>query len=262
MSKNAAMLLALVLFMASCMIFANSASPSTELPENSWVSKASMPTARAFFGVAVVDGKIYAIGGAGVVNEAYDPKTNTWTTKKPMPNPRTSFAIATYKNKIYCIGGYANGTNTGTATNEVYDPQTDTWDTKAPMPTVRSQLRANAVNGKIYAIGGIRDGGEILNLNEVYDPATNTWSAKEPIQYGVYSHSSVVIDNKIYVISGHSDFPDPSLLGPSNQIYDTEKDAWKLGAAPAKYSRDEWRIGSEENLRYRRRGWFYGSNQC
>ena len=200
--------------------------------EDSWVSKSPMPTARAFFGVAVVDGKIYAIGGSGGVNEAYDPETNTWMTKKPMPNPRTSFAITAYENKIYCIGGYANGT--GTAINEVYDPRTDTWETKETMPTIRSQLKASAGNGKIYVIGGIRDGGEILNLNEVYDPATDTWTTKSPIPYGVYSHSSVVVGNRIYVISGQSASPGNSGpdKGPLNQIYNTEKDTWTLGATP------------------------------
>ncbi len=186
--------------------------------ENSWVSKASMPTARAYFGVAVVDGKIYAIGGADGVNEAYNPETNTWTTKKPMLTPRTNFAIAVYENKIYCIGGYANGT--GTAINEVYDPQTNTWETKSSMPTARPQVRASAVDGKIYVTGGILEGGEILRLNEVYDPATDTWTTKSSIPHGVYSHSSVAVDNKIYVI-------DSKL-----QIYNPETDTWTFGAPP------------------------------
>ena len=54
--------------------------------EDSWTTKASMPTARAQLGVAVVNGKIYAIGGENNsatgpnvlnINEAYDPATNT-----------------------------------------------------------------------------------------------------------------------------------------------------------------------------------------
>jgi len=191
-----------------------------------------MPTARAFFGVSVVDGKIYAIGSAGGVNEAYDPETNTWTTKEPMLTPRTSFAIAAYENRIYCIGGYSNGTKT--AINEAYDPATDSWETKSSMPTARSQLQAGAVNGKIYVIGGILDGGEILDLNEVYDPATDTWTTKSSIPYGVYSHCSVVVDNKIYVISGQSSSPGnkgPD-KGPLTQIYDPETDTWTSGAPP------------------------------
>lgn len=50
--------------------------------EDSWTTKANMPSKRTEFGVAVVDGKIYAIGGhplGGVttdINKEYDPATN------------------------------------------------------------------------------------------------------------------------------------------------------------------------------------------
>lgn len=119
MSKSVVLLLVLVFLTASCTVIAK---PISAPSPDSWASNASMPTARAFFGVALVDGKVYAIGGGGGVNEVYDPVTDTWATKKPMPNPRTSFAIAACENKIYVIGGYGNGTNKGTAINEVYDP--------------------------------------------------------------------------------------------------------------------------------------------
>jgi N-acetylneuraminic acid mutarotase len=175
-----------------------------------------MPTARARLGVAVVDGKIYAIGGGTWIdyfgtNEMYDPVTNIWTTKSSMPTPRTSFGIAVVDNKIYCIGG-------GIGVNEVYDPTTDTWETKTSMPTSSSGLEAHLVNGKIYLIGGTS------NVNEVYDPATDSWSTKTPIPIGVSGYASAVIDNKIYIIGG--------AVGLShNQIYDTETDMWTNGAS-------------------------------
>jgi F0F1-type ATP synthase membrane subunit c/vacuolar-type H+-ATPase subunit K len=238
MGKHVALLLIAVFLTASCITMVESASA---LSPNSWASKSPMPTARAFFGVAVVDGKIYAMGGADGVNEVYDPVTDTWVTKKPTPNPRTSFAIAACENKIYVIGGYTNwssskGAYLETNMTEVYDPATDSWGTKASMPTARGQMTASAVDGKIYVIGGIEDplNGRISNLNEVYDPATNTWTTKLPIPYGVYSHCSAAMDNKIYVISGQSDDrgQSGSLGGPLNQIYNTETNTWTLGAAP------------------------------
>ena len=78
--------------------------------ENSWTSLTPMPTPRAGIGVAVVDNKIYVIGGSYWsnyfgINEMYDPATNTWTTKTSMPTPRASFGITVFENKIYVIGG-------------------------------------------------------------------------------------------------------------------------------------------------------------
>jgi N-acetylneuraminic acid mutarotase len=188
--------------------------------ENSWVLKAPMHEARCGLGVAVVNGKIYAIGGASnngflATNEVYDPTTNTWTSKEPMPTPRSYFGIAVYQNKIYCIGGYTDGF-TATAVNEVYDPATDTWENKAPMPTPALNLQANVVNAKIYLIGGIPPACE---LNEVYDPANDTWLTKAPIPTAVSSYASAVVGNKIYVITSNL-----------NQIYDAENDSWSLGA--------------------------------
>jgi N-acetylneuraminic acid mutarotase len=183
-----------------------------------WVSKAPMHEARTGVGVAVVNGKIYAIGGANqegfrATNEEYDPAINTWTFKAPMPTPRSAFGVAFSHNKIYCIGGYIPGGATGV--NEAYDPATDTWETKAPMPTPRLNLQGNVVNGKIYLIGGNPNG----TLNEVYDPATDSWTTKAPMPTGASGYASAVVDNKICVIGGNS-----------NQIYDTENDSWNLGA--------------------------------
>jgi len=183
--------------------------------EDSWVLKAPMPLSS--WGVAVVNGKIYAIGTHDVAE--YDPDVDTWTFKKAMPTNRSSFALAVYQDKIYVIGG-------SKGENQVYDPATDMWETKASMPTPRTQLEANVVNDKIYLIGG-RTGGpdSTVGLNEVYDPATDTWSTGASIPVPVDSYASAVVDNKIYMIGGEGPKP-PNL----NQIYDPETNTWSHGA--------------------------------
>jgi N-acetylneuraminic acid mutarotase len=207
-------------FILSALLFlAVAGTLSVRAAEGSWASKAPMHVARSGLGVAVVNGKIYAIGGSSgdgflAANEEYDPATNTWSSKKPMPTPRSVFGIAVYQNKIYCIGGYTEGFTT-TGVNEVYDPATDTWETKAPMPTPSLNLQANVVNGKIYLIGGSPNG----TLNQVYDPASNTWDTKASVPTAVSSYASAVVGNKIYVITSNL-----------NQIYDVENNSWSLGA--------------------------------
>ena len=195
--------------------------PSVDASEDSWTSMAELPTARSGLGVAVVDGKIYTIGGANqegfsATTEEYDPATNTWSFKAPMLTARSAFGIAVYQNKIYCIGGYAEGFS-GTGVNEAYDPATDTWETKSPMPTPRLNIQANVVDDKIYIIGGSPNG----TVNEVYDPATDTWFIKASIPTAVSSYASAVVDNKIYVITSNL-----------NQIYHAENDSWSNGAPP------------------------------
>src|SRR4030042_3168304 len=91
--------------------------PVADASENEWTRMAPMPTERGGLGVAVVNGKIYAIGGVNndtqlAVNEEYDPTTDTWKTRAPMPTARSGFAAAVYQSKIYVIGGkFGTGTN-------------------------------------------------------------------------------------------------------------------------------------------------------
>ena len=199
----------------------------TNAAENPWAIMEPMPTARAGIRVAVVDDKIYAIGGSFLgTNEMYDPATNTWVSKQPMPTARSRFGITIFENKIFVMGGAdANGF---TDANEVYDPATDTWEIKASMPAGgRAELTVNAVNGKIYAIGGFFLGifWTPSNLTEVYDPVTDTWTTKAEMPTAVYSCTSAVVDNKIYLIENGRSVTVPCL----NQIYDTETDTWSIG---------------------------------
>jgi hypothetical protein len=220
MHKGAVILFVLALLATLFLMRLEPVLSSSEVVENSWVSKASMHQTRYGLGVAVVNGRIYAIGGnteEEVVgtNEEYDPATDTWVLKTPMPTPRNYFAIAAYQSKIYCIGS---------GVNEVYDPLTDSWETKTPMPTARYGVQANVVDDKIYLIGGYDPNNSSIRstINEVYDPATDSWTTKVPMPNITYGCISAVIDTKIYFISTFA----------SMQIYDTATGTWSLGTAP------------------------------
>jgi N-acetylneuraminic acid mutarotase len=131
---------------------------------DTWTTKADMPTARFGLSTSVVNGKIYAFGGARNCVESafstveeYDPATDTWTTKADMPTARLYLSTSAVNGKIYAIGGTGlacQGTGGPLWTVEEYDPATDTWATKAHMPTAKIAFSASAVDGKIYAIGG------------------------------------------------------------------------------------------------------------
>ncbi len=196
-------------------------------------------------GVAVVNEKIFAIGGFDgnsplSVNEEFTPALNEWTTESPMPTARSGFAVAVYNDKIYCIGGTIGAigdNNEYVGNNEVYDPSTDTWQTKTSMPTPRADLSANVVNGKIYLTGGMAYSSKSpyyaeANITEVYDPSTNTWSTTVSMPLSVYGYASAVINGKIHVIGG-SESPVTAGTGDfvnSNQVYDPKSDSWSLGA--------------------------------
>jgi N-acetylneuraminic acid mutarotase len=220
--------------------------PSAAADGASWAELAPMPTARAGLGVAVVNGKIYAIGGLNnntylSVNEEYDPSTNSWTTKAPMPTARSGFAIAVYDRKIYVFGGTTGDSTSGfsgfTGKTEVYDPSTNTWKTKASMLTPRADLSAGVVDGKIYLIGGKQYVSSELyykesDVNEVYDPTADSWSNGTAVPIATFGYGSAVVDNKIYIIGGGTQFWEKYDLTyvTANQVYDPATDKWSSGA--------------------------------
>jgi hypothetical protein len=245
MSKSVTLFLVLFFMIASCGVTVNSAS-SEETKENAWTTKAPMQQARGGLGVAVVNDKIYAIGGSNAsalypptlkggfvgTNEEYDPAIDTWTFKTPMPTPRSDFAIIVYQNKIYCIGGVIGlhlapwkdsvlevPTYTLSSINEVYDPATDTWETKVSAPIDGMLMKACVLNDKIYVIDG--------KYVEVYDPTTDSWTRRADSPFSTYDYSGrnnydlAVVGNTLYVFEESS----KQLF-----MYDEKADVWNKGS--------------------------------
>ena len=74
-----------------------------------WTAKALIPTPRCCFAVGVVNGILYAVGGASPhitsAVEAYDPTRNIWTVKAPMPTARFNHAVGVANGILYTVGG-------------------------------------------------------------------------------------------------------------------------------------------------------------
>jgi N-acetylneuraminic acid mutarotase len=141
--------------------------PST----NTWATMAPMPTPRYKLAGAILNGKIYAIGGVAentgdLTNlEAYDIASNTWSPLAPLPsstdschpglnvNGRAALAAAAQIGKIYAIGG-TNEDYQALCSVLAYNPVTNIWNPAAPMPTARGLLAATRSGSRVYAIGG------------------------------------------------------------------------------------------------------------
>ena len=69
-----------------------------------------MHHARSALAVAVLDGKLYAIGGFVVysetrVVEVYDPGTDTWSEDAPLVEVRQAMLAGVLNGRIYSAGG-------------------------------------------------------------------------------------------------------------------------------------------------------------
>jgi N-acetylneuraminic acid mutarotase len=146
---------------------------------NVWATKAAMPTPRANFAAAVVNGLLYTVGGsdAGGTNrstvEAYSPGSNSWTSKAPLPSARGFPSGAGTINGVLYVAGGKNLDGAPTDTLFAYAPSTNTWSTKARMLLPGSGGAGGVIGGKLYVYSG---GSDVLRPSfQRYDPATNSW---------------------------------------------------------------------------------------
>jgi N-acetylneuraminic acid mutarotase len=131
---------------------------------NSWTTKAAMPIGVYSYASAVVDNKIYFMGGAGPdtpnLNQIYDAESDTWSFGTPVPTPVSNAAAGATSGerapkRIYVIGGRADYGGEGISLNQVYNPQNDSWAVGEPMPTARFELRMAVLNDQLYVVGGL-----------------------------------------------------------------------------------------------------------
>ncbi len=174
-----------------------------------WEHKEPKPVAAANSGVAVIDGKIYVVGGFNLSLvpprlssvDVYDPATDTWTLKTSLPYFASGVACASWNGYLYTFGGF-NGTE---ETDDAYryDPRTDRWEQLSPMPGGgRSQAMAATAGGRIYVLGGWPNLRRVESLN----PLTGNWTTEPSMGQGRHSFgcetvSEIAVDY-IYVFGG------------------------------------------------------------
>jgi len=135
--------------------------------KDTWTTLKSMPTPRAYFGIAAYQGKIYCIGGhPKAVNEVYDIATNKWSTKAPPPRIGSNVQIHVVDGKIFVIASRLL---------YMYDPVTDSWTQKASLPKTVCQSDP-------YAYSAVVDNQIIVFTSDegpevwIYDSNTDVWS--------------------------------------------------------------------------------------
>jgi N-acetylneuraminic acid mutarotase len=211
--------------------------------ENStWTLGEEMLTNRTEITAAILDDKIYVIGGAdyradGAVDtvEVYDPNTDQWTTGAPLPYDLDHAPSVVYDGKIYVVGGFLQDKIT-TDKMLIYDPATNEWTDGTPLPEPRCCHVAEVVNGTIYAISGLDFDHNPTTTNFAYNIENDTWVTKNPIpaQNGPIHHAaSAVVDNKIYVLGGRlfgngvpNEINDALTNLDNNMQYDPKTDKW------------------------------------
>ena len=185
-----------------------------------WEARAPMPTPRGGLAVAVLGGRLHALGGSAArvtnAHEIYDPATNRWTAANAMPTARDHLAAVGFQGRVWALGGRASFMGEQYGNVEIYDSATDSWRTGPALPTARGGLTAAALPDRIFVFGGEAP-LRIFSANEMYEVAGNRWIAKEPMPTPRHGIGAAVIGTRIYVPAGGTE---PGLAASAvNEMY-------------------------------------------
>ncbi len=203
-----------------CLVFVSWTQAAEEAPplrSGVWQKAASAPTARTEVTSAVLEGKIYVIGGFSPLRfgnllklsvsdavEVYDPAKDRWRIAAPLPKPLHHAAAVSVSGRLFVFGGFAPSlTSVWNPVDTVFEylPQENRWIQRRPMPTARGALAAAALDGKIFTIGGY-DGQKSLAVVEVYNPVTDTWQPAASLATPRDHLAAAALDGKVYAIGG------------------------------------------------------------
>jgi formylglycine-generating enzyme required for sulfatase activity/N-acetylneuraminic acid mutarotase len=191
---------------------------------DSWETLAPMDQAREAT-AAILDGKIYAIGGRGSSGnplssvEIYEPVTNSWSNGVSLPSGVEWGGAIAISQKIFLIGGK---NTSGQNLNQVicFDPTSNQWITKANMPTARHGVKLVWFENRIWALGGYTSTSS--NKVESYDPHTDSWQTEASLRTARKWPAAWVANGRIYVGGGNNGSQLSSI-----EVYDHRTNSWE-----------------------------------
>ena len=171
-------------------------------PAAQWRSLPDAPTARLMMAWAVLNDKIWIMGGLrnGVALqtvESYDPHTGAWETGPPLPIPLHHAAGATYRGEVVVLGGASD--NIADGSNKVFALRGGNWVELPPLTHARAAPAAAVVGDKLVIVGG-QNAKQLVPQTEVFDGSSWNDAANMPTPR---EHLAAVSDGTyVYSIGG------------------------------------------------------------
>jgi len=192
-----------------------------------WEAAAPMPTLRSGAVAAVIDGRVWVVGGGFrkddgkfrflPTTEIYDPARDAWEAGPDMTQPHDYPAMALLDGAIYILGGHhpdategGPSSDPGFAYAERLPAGADRWEAIAPLPTPRFAPTGVVWGGRVWAMGGcayLETAGGVRDFDRIerFDPATGAWdTAPFAMPWPAAAHASAQDGRTVYVIGGYS----------------------------------------------------------
>ncbi|PHH92240.1 hypothetical protein CDD83_8259 [Cordyceps sp. RAO-2017] len=221
-----------------------------DIPSDSWSAAPRIPVPLNHLNLAMVDGKVYLLGGLAVLDNGtwsatadcwvLDPRDGgggDWTPLEPMPNgtARGSAAVGVHGKSIYLAGGETinvPGAYQDSVTDvSAFDTEAGTWRVlPGRLPEGRNHAGGAVVDSTLYVVGGrvagrdsIRDTLFALDLER----PDGEWEELPRMPTGRGGLSVAVVGKTIYAAGGEGN-PAPGTDGVFNETegFDTGRREW------------------------------------
>lgn len=196
---------------------------------NCWIPGPSLPLKLRSACAAVLNDKLYVLGGHDAFSESYSDTIFTYhegsMRKRPLyqhvcnsdetwilsesrlMKPRSRHAAVGFEGRIWIVGGCFENNTIVTKSVEIFDPITGKCVKGPSLTTRRDFSNLIVVLGLLYAVGGdVNDEGtQAIRTIEVFDKCMNTWRIVTAFKDERRGFSTSAIGSKIYIFGGSSD---------------------------------------------------------
>ncbi|KAK6637755.1 hypothetical protein RUM44_008177 [Polyplax serrata] len=180
-----------------------------------WYKEKEMSTPRKNFGLAVMNGKLLAIGGQDKDGrilssvERYDPTTGNWEYIAKLNTERTGAAATKYNDTVWVAGGMTASRKTPlTSTVESYDAKHNVWVEQSALRFPRCFGCLFAMNETLYYIGGAGRASEkerttsSCNAIDLWNSKDEEWKLHFAMSIPRHGHAVAYLGTQILIIGG------------------------------------------------------------
>jgi N-acetylneuraminic acid mutarotase len=211
--------------------------PAPAWPALEWKKVTPSPFARTEAATALVDGKLYLLGGfiakleTSSQVDVYEPATDAWSRKKDMPT-RPPHANPAVDGHFVWLAGDFQGKHPGPALNEVwkYDAQADTWMPAPPLPEPRAGGGLAIAQGRLHYFGGYKADRDTVCADHwrLSLKGEDTWTREADMPNPRGHLAATVLDGQIYALGGANGHDKKQQDQPFCERYDPSTRRWTV----------------------------------
>jgi N-acetylneuraminic acid mutarotase len=200
-----------------------------------WQTAAVSPLVRAEGSKAVVNNKMYIVGGFSGSNlavtkelDVYDPAINTWIRLADMPVPETHGGTAVDGTDIWVAGFFLNNGISASKLVYKYDTVANVWTQEPSLPAGRGAAGVAIINHVLHVWGGLT--GMTTSAADHWELDVNNlsagWKTDASLPQALDHMGSLSLDGKLWSIGGFKDKQETDGNLTIVYRYDPTTDSW------------------------------------